>query len=164
MDSSRLHQAPVSQTQMEQKDLLQYECNLASCYEAEYYLSLKIQEEMCNQRDTYNDPSEVACHLYTSPMPGAAATNSQGVSADHTRDTDMDCSAAIHDATSGNFHGFFSPPETVPQLSKESGGDSRRWEQMVMVGQERGAMETSQEQVTHHDGPCRKRACLNRTD
>ena len=57
VDRSSFHQ--VSQTQLEQGELIQYECNLAACYEAEYLLSLKIQEEMCHHRNLYNDPSEV---------------------------------------------------------------------------------------------------------
>lgn len=34
-----------SETSTEHTDLIKYECNLASCYEAEYMLSLKLQEE-----------------------------------------------------------------------------------------------------------------------
>lgn len=61
---------------MEQGQLVQYENNLAACYEAEYLLSMKIQEEMCkvnglcrNREYSYDDSSEVssAYHQRTHP-------------------------------------------------------------------------------------------------
>lgn len=39
-----------SQTPREHEELLKYEYNLASCYEAEYLLSLKLQEDMMRSR------------------------------------------------------------------------------------------------------------------
>lgn len=39
-----------SQTPSEQTDLIKYECNLASCYEAEYLLSLKLQDDIYGGR------------------------------------------------------------------------------------------------------------------
>ena len=42
-----------SQTPQEQADLVQYEHNLAACYEAEYLLSLKMQEEFYGSRSHF---------------------------------------------------------------------------------------------------------------
>lgn len=169
---SRLQNAHVSQTQLEQRDLIQYECNLAACYEAEYLLSLKIQEEMCQQRDAYNDPSEVSCQLNHSAS-GAAYLN--GVH--FPQETAMDCS---HGDRVGQFlPGFLN--------SSESGHPRLRAEQSAanVCGQEQphfshkppGAdMDTSQfsrdacgttnseDHLMHHDGPSRKKMCLNRAE
>ena len=169
---SRLQNAHVSQTQLEQRDLIQYECNLAACYEAEYLLSLKIQEEMCQQRDAYNDPSEVSYQLNHSAS-GTAYLN--GVH--FPQETAMDCS---HGDRVGQFlPGFLD--------SSESGHPRLRAEQSAanICGQEQphfshkppGAdMDTSQfsrdecgttnseDHLMHHDGPSRKKMCLNRAE
>ena len=41
-----------SQTPREHEELLKYEYNLASCYEAEYLLSMKLQEDMMRSRSS----------------------------------------------------------------------------------------------------------------
>ncbi len=55
-----------SQTFAEHDELIKYECNLASCYETEYLLSLKLQEDMMNSSESstaYDDGYEVQVGL-----------------------------------------------------------------------------------------------------
>ena len=47
----------TSQTPREHEELLKYEYNLASCYEAEYLLSLKFQEDMMRSRGSSGSSS-----------------------------------------------------------------------------------------------------------
>ena len=64
-----------SQTPMEQSQVVQYEHNLATCYEAEYLLSIKIQEDMCSVNGlcrspeySYDDSSEVISGCNQPPL------------------------------------------------------------------------------------------------
>lgn len=167
--SSRLRNALVSQTQVEQRDLIQYECNLAACYEAEYLLSLKIQEEMCHQRDAYNDPSEVTCRLNT-PATGTAHFTQQAA---------IGCS---HGDGVGQFlPGFFNPSESVhPRLTAEQSAVNFHGQEQHHLSHEGADMDTdtpcsqfsrdeyqyeaSEDHLMHHDGPSRKKMCLNRAE
>lgn len=72
--------SPVSTT--EQDELIKYEYNLASCYEAEYLLSLKLQEEMMNGGSStcsYDDGYEVQMRLTSRSegYRGASASSTQ---------------------------------------------------------------------------------------
>lgn len=52
----------LSQASTEQDELIKYEYNLASCYETEYLLSLKLQEDMIHSLESctsYDDGYEV---------------------------------------------------------------------------------------------------------
>ena len=171
---SCLQNAHVSQTQLEQRDLIQYECNLAACYEAEYLLSLKIQEEMCQQRDAYNDPSEVSYQLNHSAT-GTAHGHLNGVQ--FPQETAMDCS---HGDSVGQFlPGFLNSSESAhPRLrAKHSAANVRGQEHPHFSHKPLGAdMDTSQfsrdeceatnseDHLMHHDGPSRKKMCLNRAE
>lgn len=155
VDRSSFHQ--VSQTQLEQGELIQYECNLAACYEAEYLLSLKIQEEMCHHRNLYNDPSEVMV---------ASAVDTAVTIDDHhnlylTQENTMDCSAAVDDA---RFYSFVSQSETGQQLQGSTASSSCIGDMNTEVSS--GGKETGieEEQRTHPDGPHRKKLCLNRAE
>lgn len=193
MDSSHLHNpAPTSQTQLDQSELVQYECNLAACYEAEYLLSLKIQEEMCHQRDSYCDPSEVAC-LHTPGILDTTAIRAcpqipAGVSAYRHTDqrqtcTAMDCSAnAAHNRmVVDNLYGFVDQSKAVQLRSMPSAacaplqhGQKQLTFQNFISGQEGllgggqcmdiGGNISGGEEITHVDGPSRKRMCVNRAD
>ena len=173
MDSSRLHQAPASQTQLEQRDLLQYECNLAASYEAEYLLSLKIQEEMRQQRDVYNDPSEVTC--FASVMTHASGGGTCGRSdGPDSQDFPMDCSAAMNSAATGNCSGLVNFSQAAQlQIVTDNvpcvGLFGREQNQQAIVDQEMDSEAVAlggfnEDQITHHDGPSRKRFCWNRTE
>ena len=168
MDSSHLHQPPTSQTQLEQRELLQYECNLAACYEAEYLLSLKIQEEMRQQRDVYNDPSEVTC--FASKMTHNSGSGTCGqIDGLDSQDLSMDCSAAINGAATGNSSGLvnFSKTAQLLQTNKDIVQDVGlfgREQERAILDQEMDSAPSIENQITHHDGPSRKRLCLNRAD
>lgn len=157
--------ACVSQTQLEQRDLIQYECNLAACYEAEYLLSLKIQEEMCHQKDAYDDPSEVRCQF--NPPVTINTTHLNGVH--FTPETAMDFS-------NGDGGVQLLPPESglraehsavnicgqeQPHFSHEPGADISDTNSLFSTGDECGA---SEDHLMHHDGPSRKKVCLNRAE
>ena len=170
MDLSHSHEAAASQTQLDQRELLQYECNLAACYEAEYLLSLKIQEDMCQRRDAYDDPSEVTC--YASAAKVVDHSTDGGQLACHTQDAPMDCSVSL--PHNGNCYGFTNHSETTQRMINRDYGVTHT----TLCGQEQPAVffpETNSEvvaqsgfvgedQITHHDGPHRKRVCLNRQD
>ena len=174
MDSSHLHQPPTSQTQLEQRELLQYECNLAACYEAEYLLSLKIEEEMRQQRDVYNDPSEVACFASIMTHGSGSGTCGQSDGA-NSQDLSMDCSAAINSAATGKCLGLVNSSQTAQlQMNKDNilnvGLFGREQEQQAILDHEMDGEAgvpsdfINGNQITHHDGPSRKRLCLNRAD
>lgn len=173
MDSSHLHQPPSSQTQLEQRELVQYECNLAACYEAEYLLSLKIQEEMRQQKDVYNDPSEVTCFASQITHNSGSGTCGQ-IDGPDSQDLPMDCSAAINSAATANCSGLVGFSQTAHlQMNKDNilavGLFGREQEQAILnqeMDSEAGAPSDfiNENQITHHDGPSRKRLCLNRAE
>ena len=61
MAANMLPSNPQSQTPIEQSDLVKYEFNLASCYEAEYLLSFKFQEETLGRRNEGDDSLPLSC-------------------------------------------------------------------------------------------------------
>ena len=176
---SHLPNAHVSQTQLEHRDLIQYECNLAACYEAEYLLSLKIQEEMCQQKDAYNDPSEITCQ-FMSPATDTASLNGGHNIRFNTQETLMDCS---HGDGVGQFlPGFVNPSENGrlrlgPSEGKFMAANLRGQEQPhyshegagidtinVFSRQRDDDCGASEDHLMHPDGPSRKKMCLNRAE
>ncbi len=160
--------ACVSQTQLEQRDLIQYECNLAACYEAEYLLSLKIQEEMCRQKDDYNDPSEVRCQV-NPQVTSTAHLNS--VHVHPTPEIAMDFSNGAH-RVDQFLPGFLNYPsenglrvehsacgQEQHHFSHEQPGAGMSDTSLFSMARERdesGAQ--SEDHLMHHDGPSRKKA------
>ena len=178
--SRLLQSAHVSQTQLEQRDLIQYECNLAACYEAEYLLSLKIQEEMCHQKDAYNDPSEVTYQFGTGSCAPASGANMNDVHSPH--ETAMDCS---HGDRVGQFlPGFLSSSESghsrplliaehsaanvcgqeYPRFSHRPAGAAADMDTSQSLSRARDECGASEDHLMHHDGPSRKKICLNRAE
>lgn len=168
--------ACISQTQLEQRDLIQYECNLAACYEAEYLLSLKIQEEMCHQKDAYDDPSEVSCQF----NPPATTSTTHLNSVHFTPEIAMDFS-------NGDRGGQFLPGflnnyssesglrvehlaanicgQEQPHFTHKPGADNMSNTSLFSGPNECGAsVSVSEDHLMHHDGPSRKKVCLNRAD
>ena len=78
-----------SQACKEQDDLIKYEHNLSSCYEAEYLLSLKLREEMLcsSSSESYYDDFEVRQEL---PQ-GSFSRPSKSTPVYEFADNDIDC-------------------------------------------------------------------------
>lgn len=57
-----LSSVPPSQTAKEHEELLRYEQNLASCYEAEYLLSLKLQEDIMMRSRSGGSDASTECY------------------------------------------------------------------------------------------------------
>ena len=140
-----LHQPHGSQTQLEQRQLIQFESNLAACYETEYLLSLKMQEDVCQRRDSYDDPSEVQW----SGSVGAMDSVHSGQTAA------MECSVAALDSDT-NVHGSVDHHSVAAQQSSVCPvvQEHSLLYQDSVCDMESGA---SEELTTHLDGPCRKR-------
>lgn len=93
-----------SQACREQDDLIKYEYNLSSCYEAEYLLSLKLQEEMICSEDYYDD-FEVRQELpqgslssASEELPMASRSTPIYELADNDIDCGYLCDSTIHDS------------------------------------------------------------------
>ena len=142
---------PTSQTPLEQKELIQFESNLAACYETEYLLSLKMQEEMCQRKDFYNDASEVA-------WSGSVAVDvSHNVQ--QQEEASMDCSVAVAGCDNMmNSHNLCPVNHSVlpSEPISTAAGLVVEEEQSLLCKDADFVMDT-EELTTHHDGPRRKR-------
>ena len=123
--------------------MIQFESNLAACYETEYLLSLKMQEEMCQRRDFYNDASEVA-------WSGPVAVDTSHINVQQQEAASMDCSVAVAGCDMMN-----SCPVNHSVLP--SGPTSTAAGLVVQEEQSADFDMDTEELTTHHDGPCRKR-------
>ena len=168
----------ASQTQLEQRDLIQYECNLAACYEAEYLLSLKIQEEMCHQKDAYDDPSEVTCPQFNHPATGTTHSVMNGT-AHFPQEAAMNFSNGDR-AVGQVLTGFLNSSESghsrfirAEHLAGNACGQEQPGHfshESVGTGMDSGQLSSRDEcgagedHLMHHDGPSRKKMCLNRPE
>lgn len=181
----------VSQTQLEHRDLIQYECNLAACYEAEYLLSLKIQEELRQQRGAlYDDPSEVTCTQFSNTHSGtafgAACTTSLNASrangvyfAQAGAMNSMECSHGDSTIASQFLSGVSNTYENGhTRLRSSEDGQylvTTTQGQLHSGTEDRAEMDTDifswtdecgagEDHLIHQDGPSRKKMCLNRAE
>ena len=130
----------TSQTEMEMGELIHYEENLAACYEAEYLLTLKFQEEIKNRTYhavyiSYPDTYEVTTKVKT-----IAVCN------EPQRIIENECKLQ-HPESIGVHEAIRAPNLIHPQKD---------------VPAEKGTLPCYDS--SHSDGPQRKRMCLQRPE
>ena len=94
-----------SQTSEEHTDLVEYECNLASCYEAEYRLSLKLQEDFKGRRN-WEDAIATYCDDYEVLGTPNCCVEQEGVGTQETNGMDTEYSSRV---TTKSFHDMALP-------------------------------------------------------
>ena len=123
--------APMqSQTFKEQDELLKYEYNLASCYEAEYLLSLKLQEDMiysssAGSSECYYDGFEVC------PGGGVGGAGMDGEQSTPCGTTSFKTEAAHHPPLhcDGTFKLDDPGCESMETCTREGGADTNIYPQ-----------------------------------
>lgn len=177
--SSALH----SQTPREHDELVKYEYNLASCYEAEYLLSLKLQEEMMRSRSNTGDSARSAGYYddgyEVQAGPGRVGSSTLPLSQLPPTPSDMEAmetaSCADHmmggsvfqqEPPSGQYHATrtHSQPVSlvrVPEICRSRTEDGRHSGQSYVSN---AWSLPADMDTTHSEGPARKKICLHQTN
>lgn len=160
----------------EQDELLKYEHNLASCYEAEYLLSMKLQEGMiygstssAGSSSCYYDGFEVQ---KLNPSSGADTTQASGgtpisscdnlIADNECMETDMNSNTSSHTNDhppcthlNWSLSNQCAPPTFHPhQGTCDSGASEMRPFNMNQT-------HSPEQPSLHNEGPSRKRVCLS---
>ena len=177
---------------MELNQLIHHEQNLAACYEAEYLLSLKVNDQrFCDF--SYDDPSEISMtsglpqqspcsgvtNTYNSVQNTSECDNYTNVAEMHESQSPTNedglqlansqpavCDMASQYACSADIHSQFNPPVNHTMHLQTRVGSIKECH---------GAFETSEQvmedmdsdvdtEKLHMDGPSRKRTCLRQSE
>lgn len=168
-------------TYNEQDELLKYEYTLASCYEAEYLLSLKLQENMMHaERNEYYDGFEVQEYYPPTSVTADSSDRSQLCSRaeavtgapSSVPATSEECMETEYGPTQDNLQ-CTRPDLTVVDTANDwlpikqcspppplvtHHGQQPTSSSMGIPVQQNGYVQDSQN--LHNDGPSRKRICL----
>lgn len=158
----------MAETYSEQDELLKYEYTLASCYEAEYLLSLKMQEgTIYDSSCEYYDVFEIH---YPNTCSNSAAAAAGGNGADGTLppcEVDSNDCGPVNDSMETGENGCTHSDQTtsngrlLSDVQQPLGGLSLDPCQVAEVGP--AAVQNGQEMDPnlHNEGPSRKRICLH---
>lgn len=155
-----------SQTSKEHDELVKYEYNLASCYEAEYLLSLKLQEDMiCTSSESYDDGYEVrqetpSTSLVSRDQNMAVSTaGSENFQMPHTELESMETDYHTHFRLTAE-----QEPSPFTPINIHSQSDSQSSSSLpdTTTKDSRGCllMGDMGNGYSHSEGPSRKRICL----